>query len=547
MKKYKNIKDMKRIKYLLIIIGFCLASVSCEEFLEEEPTGNLTRDAELSSAESGLALANGAYEALDNWTDGTSEWGGNLMGSLEYWTGMAHSQYMGSRLWKFEQDDEDGGEDYFTGQWDNWYRGVRHCNFAIEKIPEVDGLTDEEKSQYLGEVRTLRAFYFFCLVRYYGDVICITCPLEDVDQAEQPRRTLVGIYNDVIVPDLEFAVNESTLPEGQTNGRVTKDAARALLADVYLTMAGYPYQEARQDTTKDWCTGGGWSMQQYPVDNSSSRELLQKAKTQLDDLYGKYPLTEMTHINKPEYMNNGEGAIFQIQYMAGVSDLGIREEVIPLNSYITVYTIESGTIIPAQIYHDSYDPADKRIQDRMYFYYSDTKAKKYDPNESPVEFTMPFLYKYYDEKGAKETAQSGLNFNLYRYADVLLMLTEVNWCLDRLGENIPEEDIAKGINQIRERAGLSAFKGSEITLKDIFAERAYELIFESKMVWDQRRTRKCLVCGDGEFADLVDFMGHQPERFNYQFGPKHLLSPVSGIEIDRNSKCLQNYGWTPTQ
>ena len=90
---------MKRIKYLLIIIGFCLASVSCEEFLEEEPTGNLTRDAELSSAESGLALANGAYEALDNWTDGTSEWGGNLMGSLEYWTGMAHSQYMGSRLW----------------------------------------------------------------------------------------------------------------------------------------------------------------------------------------------------------------------------------------------------------------------------------------------------------------------------------------------------------------------------------------------------------------------------------------------------------------
>jgi len=539
---------MKKIKYILLIIGFSLAFFACEDFLEENPTGDLTRDAELSSNESGLAVTNGAYEALDNWTDGTSEWGGNLMGSLEYWTGFAHSSYMGSRLWKFEADDQDGGEDYMNNQWVNWYRGVRDANFAIEKIPEIDGLNPEEKSQYLGEVRTLRAFYYFCLVRYYGDVVRITEPLEDVDNAEQPRRSLVGIYDDIIVPDLEFAVNESALPEKQTDGRVTKDAARAILADVYLTMAGYPYQEAKDDTTQNWCTEGLWSDQEYPVDNQSAIDLLQKAQTQLEALYGNYPMTELTHINEPGHMNNGEGAIFQIQYKAGVSDLGIREEIIPLNSHTTVYTVETGTIVPAEIYHESYPDGDKRTDDRVYFYYSDNKAKKYDPNQAPVNFTIPHLYKYYDETAAKETGNSGLNFNLYRYADVLLMLTEVNWALNQLGVGVSGDDILKGINQVRERAGLSTYNSvSDLTLKDIMAERAYELIFENKMIWDQRRTRKVLVNGEGEFSDLADFMGHKPDRFNYEFSAKHLLAPIAAQEIDRNRNVKQNYGWTPTQ
>jgi hypothetical protein len=127
------------------------------------------------------------------------------------------------------------------------------------------------------------------------------------------------------------------------------------------------------------------------------------------------------------------------------------------------------------------------------------------------------------------------------------MLTEVNWALDHLGISVPDNDIVKGINEIRTRAGLSTFLASDLTLLDIMSERAYELIFETKMIWDMRRTRKALVDGVGQFLSIENFIGHQPSSFNYQFSVKHLLSPVSADEISNNSKCVQNFAWTPVQ
>ena len=537
---------MKYIQ-LYLFLGLSLICGSCDDFLEESPTGSLTTESEVTSYDAGVAYATGAYRSLPEWSEGTSEWGGNLIGAMEYATGKAYSQYMGARLWKFESDAESGDEDYFNYPWDNWYQGVRDCNLAIEQIPGVSGFSDNDKLKYLGEVRTLRAFYYFCLVRHYGDVVYNVKTLSDAGQAEQPRSSLKTIYDKIIVPDLEFAVGESALTDGRsTDGRVSKDAARAVLADVYLTMAGYPYQEVNPDTTKAWCKDGLWSMTEYPVSTQSAKDLLQKSKIQLDALYGKYPIGDFGDLNNPA-MNNLGGAIFQIQYMAGVTNFPLQF-FLPMTSYVSVYSTETGTNIPSQAYYDSFDPADLRIADRAYFYYSDTKAKKYDSNEGPAaKFSIPYLYKYYDEEAVKETGTSGLNFSLYRYADILLMLTEVNWSLRQLGVGVSDGDIVKGINEVRIRAGLPEFSASGLDLKDIMSERAYELVFENKMLWDMRRTRQALVDGAGQFEAIENFIGHQPTSFNYEFSKKHLLSPISGNEIKNNRQCAQNYGWQPVQ
>lgn len=537
---------MKQILYIMIVLSFILGS--CEKFLEETPTGTLTTESPLTSNAAGVALATGSYRALRTWTDGVSEWGGNLVGGLEYFTGKAYSQYMGAKLWKYETDTENGEEDYFTYPWQRWYMGVRDCNLALKKIPEVTGLSADEKSKYLGEVRTLRAFYYFCLVRYYGDVVFNTEVITDLAEVQRPRTSLVNIYDKIIVPDLEFAVNESKLVDERSTGRVTKHVARAILADVYLTMAGYPYQEAKADTTKAWCVDGLWTMTNYPVNTASAKDLLQKAKVQLDFLYGKYPIGAFTDLNNPAMDNKG-GAIFQVQFLTGTTGNGCIQCFVPLSSHTTVLTTETGTIIPSLAYYNSYDPADKRIVDRNYFYYSDTYAAKYDVNEGPAgKFPLPFLYKYYDYECMKVKGESGLNFNLYRYADILLMLTEVNWMLTQLGVSVPSADVLKGINEVRERAGLSTFAtAGDLTLKDIMSERAYELIFENKMLWDMRRTRKALVDGSGSFTRLENLVGHQPTSFNYKFSAKHLLSPMSVNEIANNVKVLQNYGWLPVQ
>ncbi len=538
------------MKYIvLLMLGLGLTLGSCDKFLEEIPTGSLTDKSQITSFPGGLALATGAYRSLPSWTSGAVWWGGNLVGAMEYATGKAYSQYQASELWKFETDVNSGDSQFFVFPWNNWYRGVRDCNLAIKMIPGVTGMTAADKSRLLGEVRTLRAFYYFCLVRHYGDVIYNASVITDVEKASQPRSSLKTIYDKIIVPDLEFAVNESTLADAKSlDGRVTKHISRVVLADVYLTMAGYPYQEvnASPDTTIRWAADGLWKMTGYPVNTSSAKDLLQKAKVQLDYLYGAYPLGDFSDLNNPA-MNNKGGAIFQIQYLAGTMNNGVVSTTLPLASQTALFD-ENGTTVPSVAYSNSFNPADKRIQDRVYFYYNDTKSTKYDANEGPAaKFPVPFIYKYYDKTAIKVSGQSGLNFNLYRYADVLLMLTEVSWSLRQLGVGVPDNDIIKGINEIRTRALLPTYTASGLTFLDIMSERAYELIFENKMLWDMRRTRKALIDGSGQFSGIEDFVGHQPKNYNFEFSVKHLLSPISAIEIDNNRLATQNAGWSPKQ
>ena len=537
---------MKYIIFLALGLGLTLSS--CNKFLEEKPTGTLTTDAQITSAAGGLALTSGAYQALQDWTNSGDQWGKSLPASLEYATGKAYSQYQGSILNVYESDAIAGDYDYFINQWNNWYKGVRNCNLAISMLPKVTGLTDDMKSNYLAQVHTLRAFYYFLLIRYYGDVPMNTSVLTDVSLAQRPRTSLKTIYDKIIVPDLEFAVN-STLADAQSSdGRITKYTARTILADVYLTMAGYPYQEVNSsdDTTKRWCADGLWTMKDYPLNTSSSKDLLQKAKAQLDVLYGKFNLGNFSDLRTSSMNNKGE-AIFQVQFLANTRENGVIQVCLPLASQIS-YNDENGTFVPSLAYYNSYSTIDKRIAERAYFFTSDTKSKKYDANEPPAaKFPQPFLFKYYDVDKIKNNIQSSLNWPLYRYSEVLLLLTEVNWTLDQLGVTQSEHEIVKGINDIRTRAGLQTYAKIDVNLKNIMAERAYELVFENKMLWDMRRTRMALKDGNHEFKALENLVGHQPTNFNYQFSAKHLLSPVSSTEIDNNKPCLQNYGWAPKQ
>ena len=401
----------------------------------------------------------------------------------------------------------------------------------------------------MGEIRTLRAFYYFLLVRYYGDLIMDTSVLKNVGEAQQPRSSLKSIYDDVIIPDLEYAVNQSSLADAPSaGGKITKYVSRAILADVYLTCAGYPYQEVATDPSKDWCVTGAFSQQTYPVNTPSAKDFLTKAQTQLNALYGKYTLGTYHDLHDPAMNNKGE-AIFQAQYLPGVSDMsGTVAAALPGLSHVSRFGDEYGTFIPSIGYINSYHPGDLRMQDRQMFYYSDNLSTKYDPNQGPADkFSQPYLYKYYDSIAIKVTGQASLNWTFYRYADMLLMLTEVNWTLRQLGTSVPDNDLIKGINEVRRRARLPEYRASDINLFTIMSERAYELVFENKMLWDQRRTRMCLTDGVGTFAGIEPFIGHQPTGFSFAFSSMNLLCPISQREIATNAKCLQNYSFLPKQ
>ncbi len=538
--KYIINKIDLRPTLLLVVFFFTLSG--CEDFLEEVPTDQLTAEADLTAQEYGQPLVIGAYRMLSAWTGGAADWGNILPNTLEFQTGGSYTSEPHARFDRYSTNQVTGHLlDNFNNQWSNWYSGVQDANLAIQLLPNVE-LNEATLNQYLGEVRALRAFYYFCIVRYWGDAVLITEPLTDVNAAQMPRTSLKTIYDEVIIPDLEFALG--VVPAGHSaNGRVTENVVRAILADVYLTAAGYPYQEVETNPTRNWCVEGGWTMQDYPVNSSSATAFLQKAKTQLDALYGDYSLGTYNDLHDPAMNNQGE-AIFQVQYSTqdGYTN-GILQPSLPLLTKISK-SDENGSFTIAQIYYDSYPANDRRaaVSDNAWpsgmFFTWDTNI---DDVTDTVRFP-PHLYKYYDRAAVKSVFGSGLNWSHYRYADILLMLTEVNWAL---GESAAE--IEKGINEVRDRAGLALLDGNTLTLKDILSERAWELSMENKMLWDQRRTRKCVVYGNNEISAIQNFIGHQPQIFNFAFTAQHLLSPIPGREMNNNGVIQQNFSYLPTQ
>ncbi|MGN6340918.1 MAG: RagB/SusD family nutrient uptake outer membrane protein [Ginsengibacter sp.] len=548
----KNIikNKSKLIKQGLLFVAVLFGVNSCQKFLKETPTGRITSDYNFTSASEGTALVTGTYRSLASYTGGAGDWGNYLPATIEYPTGGAYTSDAHVQFWKFQTNQTAGGMlSNYDNFWNNNYQGVRDCNLAISKINGITDWSADQKTAALGEVRTLRAFYYFLLVRYYGDLIMDTSVLKSVSEAQQPRTSLKTIYDQIIIPDLEYAVNESSLPDAPSGGgKITKYVSRAILADVYLTCAGYPYQEVATAPDKDWCTTGAFSATAYPVNTPSAKDFLQKAQTQLNALYGKYTLGTYHDLHDPLMNNKGE-AIFQAQYLGGVSDMsGLVAAALPGLSHVSRFGDEYGTFIPSIGYINSYNPADLRIKDRQMFYYSDNLSTKYDPNQGPADrFSQPYLYKYYDSIAIKVTGQANLNWTFYRYADILSMLTEVNWTLRQLGVSVSDNDITKGINEVRRRAQLPEYRASDVNLFTIMSERAYELIFENKMLWDQRRTRMCLIDGSGSFAGIESFFGHQPTGFSFAFSAMNLLCPISQREIATNSKCLQNYNFLPKQ
>src|SRR5690606_21548801 len=85
-----------------------------------------------------------------------------------------------------------------------------------------------------------RAYNYYFLARMFGDVPLVTEPYESLDNLFLSRTPVAQVYN-LILEDLEFAVNSGGLPQATMTanaGRITRGVAQTLLAEVNLTMSG---------------------------------------------------------------------------------------------------------------------------------------------------------------------------------------------------------------------------------------------------------------------------------------------------------------------
>lgn len=432
---------------------------------EEMPSDNTTAD--INSADRGDAVR---YEALEFWT-------------------------------------YNSGNTEFSGLWNRYYSALYNTNYALGRL-QGSPLDAAVKAPIEGQLKFLRAYFYFHLTQYFGDVVLTTSPVTSPSEAFALARSPQAAVYTQIEQDLTEAIGllPATYPAAQA-GRATKGAALALLGKVYLTEKKYG-----------------------------------DAVTQLKQVTG-YSLDANYADNFDPAKKNGPESIFEVQYQGG-NNLGEwssfaytfapRASAGAITGYAS--TSPGGRNIPTNDMIAAYEPGDLRKAASL--------KTSYTLNGTVVN--VPYITKYTHPHTI--SGRTDDNWPVLRYADVLLMLAEaIN------EQSGPTGEAAGYLNQVRARAGLSARMGlgKDDFRTAVLKERRVELAFENQRWFDLKRTMTPAqlttflnAYGAREKANPTVSRGGVPfNAQDYIFSEYQYYFPIPASEILINSNLTQNPGY----
>ncbi|WP_449398288.1 RagB/SusD family nutrient uptake outer membrane protein [Chryseobacterium wanjuense] len=118
--------------------------------------------------------------------------------------------------------------------WRDYYQGISRANILIEKIPQAS-MSDAIKNRFTGEAKTLRALYYFELLRMFGNIPLILKEIKATDDYYNiPQATKAEVYAQIEADLLDAIPKLPMTVSGDQKGRLTQGAAKALLGKVYL-------------------------------------------------------------------------------------------------------------------------------------------------------------------------------------------------------------------------------------------------------------------------------------------------------------------------
>jgi starch-binding outer membrane protein, SusD/RagB family len=384
----------------------------------------------------------------------------------------------------------DGG---LRTMWQWMYEAVNRCNYIMEFQDKLEEFPS--KTSVLAQTRFLRAFYYFQLVKWWGDVpLAIDKRIQFGDQFNIDRTPKAEVYA-LIESDLIFAANNLSYVQTQT-GRITKGAAEALLGKVYLYQDKFP--ESATVLEK--------------LINEGPHRLL--TRVEYPDMFERYNENNMESVFEIQYSDVDGGSFDCFQCLEGNYAAyfnGPRGFVDSTGKFDTGYSFN---VITQEVV-DAFEPGDLRYETSildMEQYIADNPGSSWDPTQG-YEQTGYFNRKIMARKGDLNIGDAALtnpdNYRAIRFADVLLMAAEA---LNRGG--ISDARAQDYLNDVRFRAMLPdvATSGSNLT-SDIWKERRVELVGEGHRFFDLVRT--------GRAAQEID---------GFQAG-KHELFPIPIEEI----------------
>ncbi|MEX2231945.1 MAG: RagB/SusD family nutrient uptake outer membrane protein [Cyclobacteriaceae bacterium] len=396
-----------------------------------------------------------------------------------------------------------------TGLYNSSYQALANINTTLSKLPGAK-FSDEKKQQYEGELKFVRAYYYFHLVQYFGEVIIITEPLAVPAEAFAFEREPVDEVYALVKSDLNTAI--SFLPVTHTSanlGRATKGAALALLGKVHLTRKEY----AEAIGALNQVLPLGYSLlpdyaDVFDPQNKNHAESIFDVQFQGDNLLGEHSNFIYT------FAPRGAGAIINFPSQNG-----------------------GGWNTPSKDIIAAYEAGDLR---------KDVSLQEGYTNKDGVWVAVPFINKY----NHPHTVLGATNDNwpVIRYADVMLMLAEA------INEQSGPTTEAYGyLNAVRMRANLPPLSGlNKDTFRDaVLTERRIELAFENHRWFDLKRTKNpdelaafLNAYGVKEKSDPTTSRGGIPfSSADFQFAPYEALFPIPADQRRINSNLTQNEGY----
>jgi hypothetical protein len=426
----------------LFLSGTLFTISSCKKYLEAEPVSSFGTDYVFSNVTNAEKAVLGVYAALG----GDNGYGIRLSMYYPYdndeMMGQGGTPYPDNERRDIAHFNVQPSNTQLANPYNQLYRGIERANLSIHFIPKMDMYTngsESEKRQLRhlhGEALTLRAQFFFELIRNWGDVSAQFEPSSFIPELFIPKTNRDTIYNRII-SDLATAAtlvpwrSEAT---GITNERITQGAVRALRARIALFRGGYSLRQSRQMERpadyKDF----------YRIASEETKIIIDRNEHRLNPSFlSVFKDALGAHKQEP----NGE-ILWEVGVAGGNSNSGDSK----LGYYNGPRYNGTGngalTILPTYFY--SFDPQDTR---------RDVTAAPYDINSSLNLVARP-LATMVDGKFRRDwTSQLtsaaqyfGTNWPMIRYSDVLLMHAEAENELN----NGPTPSATEAFRQVRLRA-----------------------------------------------------------------------------------------------
>lgn len=473
------------------IMGSSLAFVSCNDFLDLKPQGSFTEAQLNDNSIDGLLAA--AYSGLEAHNFGNNE---AFAGPITNWVFDVRSDdalkgggatSMEQNIHQLEISNITSDNATALDKWKNDFFGISRVHKAMNAIETAENVNNKEA--LLGELKLLRAYFYFDLVRIFKNIPYFT-ENEDPNGKRNDEYTREQIL-DFIKQDLREAY--ATMPETQSQaGRYNKYVAAALLAKVSAFTSSWADVETYCDDVinshKYELYDNFADMSKIAFNNKKESIMAIQFSTANDNAHINWSNLLNTTYSENNLFGNGDDFFLASQNL--VDAFATDENGLPYLDGSDHYV--KTTVAGTDDYEGNVDPRLDFTVGRLgmpfrghtynmnwcraYDLYGEYSGKKglIDPSSPDMVQGFPW--------GA-----SGLNFCLIRYADIVLLKAEA-----LIEQNKNLDEARQLINSVREKAARSV--DGDYTPVDLDPNKAnYEVgLYPNDSKWTQDYARKAV-------------------------------------------------------